>query len=259
MVRYPFDVSPELRDRLSERLSWPPVTGTVPGSLPVLFFGDLPRASVATIGINPSRQEYLSPDGVELDGPERRFETLASVGVRERGMIAAPHVDKAVDTMRAYFAPGKPVYHWFQPLARVLDGFGASYAAGETAHLDLVQEATDPVWSGLHAADRNAAKAVLDRDLPFLKWEIEVFPLRTLVCTSAMVLRHVLPMVNARVVKQGTMARLRWTVAAGRAGNRDVTVVGWNIPLKRPTGLDNQGQVALGALLRRELNAVLDV
>jgi hypothetical protein len=250
-------VSPELLDRLADRLRWPAATGTVPGSLPVLFFGDLPRASIATIGINPSRQEYLSTDGNELDGAERRFETLASLGVSEREAIGPSHVDQAVRTMRAYFAPGKPVYHWFQPLTRVLDGFGASFAAGDVVHLDLVQEATDPVWSGLHAADRNAARAVLDRDLPFLKWEIEAFPLHTLVCTSAMVLRYVLPMFNARVVKQGTMARLRWTVAVGRAGDREVAVAGWNIPLKRPTGLDNQGQVALGALLRQELNAVL--
>jgi hypothetical protein len=251
-------MSPEITDRLASRLRWEPATRTVVGSLPVLFFGDLPGASVATIGINPSRQEYLSPKGTELDGKERRFETLASLGALERAAITQRHVDQAIRTMRAYFACDKPVYHWFQPLARVLDGFGTSFTSGNAAHLDLVQEATDPVWSGLHASDSPAAKALLERDLAFLKWEVEAFPLHTLICTSAMVLQHVLPMVNAHIVKQGSMARLRWTVAVGRVGDRDVAVVGWNIPLKRPTGLDNHGQIALGALLRHELDVVLN-
>lgn len=80
------------------------------------FFGDLPQSRVATIGINPSRQEYLSPGGIELDGADRRFETLASLDVHQRTAIVTPHVNQAVRTMRAYFAPSKPVYHWFQPL-----------------------------------------------------------------------------------------------------------------------------------------------
>lgn len=256
MAYYHFSVSPEQFDRLSDRLRWAVAPETVPGSLPVLFFGDLPRAAVATIGINPSRQEYLSPGGIELDGAARRLETLASLGVQQRDALLTPHVNQAVRTMRAYFAPTKPAYHWFQPLARVMAGFGASFAKGEAAHLDLVQEATDPTWSRLHAADRHGAKALLDRDLPFLKWQIEAFPLRTLVCTSKMVLEHVLPMVDARIVKQGRMARLRWTVAVGRARDHDVTVVGWNIPLSRPTGLDVPGQVGLGELLQRELHAI---
>jgi hypothetical protein len=46
----------------------PPVPSTVRSSLPVLFFGDLEHARVATIGLNPSRQEYLSPGGQELGG-----------------------------------------------------------------------------------------------------------------------------------------------------------------------------------------------
>lgn len=256
---YALRMSPKIRERLADRLRWPPAASTVSGSLPVLYFGDLVRASVATIGINPSRQEYLSTGGIELDGAERRFETLASLGLTERGGMTPAHVDQAIARMGAYFTPGKPVYHWFQPLARVLEGFGASFAAGETVHLDLVQEATDPVWSGLHNVDRSEAKALLDRDSPFLRWQIETFQFRTLICTSATVLRHVLPMVNARAVKQGTLARLRWTVAVGRIGGREVGLAAWNIPLKRPTGLDNEGQIRLGKLLRQELDAALSL
>jgi len=239
-----------LASKLHDRLRWPAVPSTVPGSLPVLFFGDLPRARVATIGLNPSRQEYLSRASVELDGSLRRFETLGSLGATDRASLTPMQAAAAIETMGGYFAPSKPVYSWFAPLARVVDGFGASFTDGSAAHLDLVQEATDPVWSKL---GRSAAADVLARDLQFLRWQIEAFGLGTLICTSATVLKNVMGLVDARVVSEGALARIRWTVATGQVSGRAIHVAGWNIPLARPTGLDAAGQVELGALLRDKL------
>lgn len=237
-----------------DRLRWPPVSSTVKGSLPVLFFGDLEHARVATIGLNPSRQEFLSPNGKELDGPARRFETLASLRAEDRTSMTNTQCNQAIQTMRAYFGPTKPVYSWFRPLARVVEGLGASFVDGSAAHLDLVQEATDPTWSSLPTQDRECLVA---RDLAFLRWQIEAFDLRVLVCTSATVLDRVLPLVNAATVSDGQVARVRWKVARGRANGRPVGVVGWNIPLARPTGLDVDGQRRLGALLRDQLGPVI--
>lgn len=248
-------MEPSITERLHDRLRWPVVNGTVAGSLPVLFFGNLPSATTATVGINPSRQEYLSPKGVELDGTLRRFETLRSLGCTQRASLTAGQCEQAITTMRGYFCADRPVYSWFRSLVRVVDGFGASLQAGTCAHLDLVQEATDPVWSGLHATERAAADAVLTRDLQFLRWQIESFPLQTVICTSAIVLRNVMPLVSAEVVRSGTLGRVRWTVARGDARGRSVTVVGWNIPLARPTGLDAAGHTGLGELLRREADS----
>jgi hypothetical protein len=56
------------RARLYERLRRAPSASTVPGSLPVLFFGDLFSARVATVGLNPSNQEYTTRDGAMLTG-----------------------------------------------------------------------------------------------------------------------------------------------------------------------------------------------
>jgi hypothetical protein len=80
-------------DFFLSRLRTAPVPSTVPGSLPVLYFGDLLAASIATVGLNPSRQEYLSPEGEELDGPARRFETLRSLGVSSRTSLSDEHAD----------------------------------------------------------------------------------------------------------------------------------------------------------------------
>jgi hypothetical protein len=162
--------------------------------------------------------------------------------------------DRAIRTMHAYFEPTKPIYSWFRPLARVVEGLGASFADGSAAHLDLVQEATDPTWSRLPKQDREDLVA---RDLSFLCWQIEAFDLRILVCTSATVLHRVLPLVSAATLSQGLVARVRWKIARGHANGRPVGIVGWNIPLARPTGLDVDGQRRFGAMLRDRLGSAV--
>ena len=231
------------------------MAGTVVGSLPILFFGDLPKATVATIGINPSRGAFLSSTGSELTGAKRRFETLASLGVQTREAILSSHADQAIRAMREYFAPNKPIHPWFKPLTNMLGGFGATYESASVVHLDLIQEATDPTWSALDAMNPHAARALLTRDLPFLKWQIEAFSLQTLICTSKMVTQNVLAMLDAQIVREGVIANLRWLVAVGRAGGRDIDIAGWNRPLARATGLKKKDVIVLGAFLRNELGA----
>ena len=50
------------------------------GSTPVVAFGDVRKAAVATLGWNPSKREFLDSRGNELVRTERRLETLASLG-----------------------------------------------------------------------------------------------------------------------------------------------------------------------------------
>ena len=104
---------------------------SVVGSLPILFFGDLFTARIATVGLNPSDKEYLDRQGSELDGPWRRFETLNSLGAAGRGELTESQCDQAIATMRAYYRPRKPVYAWFRSLDRVVRGLGFHYEDGE--------------------------------------------------------------------------------------------------------------------------------
>lgn len=95
---------------LHDRLRRPPGQSSVPGSLPVVFFGDLFTARVATVGLNPSHQEYLDRSGNERCGALRRFETLHSLRAPDRASLSVEQCDRAIATMRTYFQPGKPVY-----------------------------------------------------------------------------------------------------------------------------------------------------
>jgi hypothetical protein len=174
----PIRVAPAALVEFRRRLRRPPVPASVTGSLPILFFGDAPAARLLTVGLNPSDQEYVDAQGAELTGERRRFHTLASLEASARGELTEMQCDRAIEMMRGYFSPGQPVFRWFRPLARVVDAMGASFVGRTAAHLDLVQESTRPVWSGLSKEDQAALVAA---DRPFLRWQLSDLPGRVVV------------------------------------------------------------------------------
>ena len=101
---------PQRTDLMHTRLRRAPSRSSVPGSLPVLFFGDLFQARAVTVGLNPSDREYVDRSGNELEGALRRFETMASLGAAARDALTADQCERAIATMRDYYGPGKPVY-----------------------------------------------------------------------------------------------------------------------------------------------------
>src|SRR5579859_77197 len=164
------DLMPELRQRLRIVTS----ESSVVASLPVLFFGDALAARVVTIGLNPSKFEYLDRDCALLAGRNQRFATTTSLGVASRADLSDAQADKAIEMMRGYYDDDKPVYgKYFQHLTNFLDGIGASYRQRSAAHLDLVQESTDPVWNNLSVSER---LRLLARDVPFLVWQLTNLP-----------------------------------------------------------------------------------
>jgi hypothetical protein len=249
-------MNPEVREALHRRLRRPPGRFSVPGSLPVLFFGDILTAQVATVGINPSDQEYLSPSGSELDGALRRFQTLKSLGCVDRASLTPEQCERAIRTMQGYFQPGKPVYKWFQPLDRVLRGMGFHYERGEAVHLDLAQEATRPTWSELKKASPPDAEAMLRADDSFLCWQLEAFPVQAVVCNGRTPLDAVQQLLGAKILHRGNLARLNWSVGIASLG-RPIAVAGWNLPLGR-AGLVVQDEIELGRILMAHVRRCLN-
>lgn len=60
----------ERRATLYERLRRGPAPATVPGTLPVLFFGDLFQAEVATVGLKAIRQALKALNRAEKQVPQ---------------------------------------------------------------------------------------------------------------------------------------------------------------------------------------------
>jgi hypothetical protein len=129
----------------------------LPWACPVPFFGDPLRATVATVGINPSNREFLGMNGHELRGADRRLPTLTYFGVDRWGSIHSGHLREIVVACREYFLR-RPYTRWFGVLERILQGVGTSYfgARPTACHLDLVPYATAEKWGRLSGTAQTA-------------------------------------------------------------------------------------------------------
>ncbi|MDQ6857496.1 MAG: hypothetical protein M3Z65_00700 [Chloroflexota bacterium] len=249
---------------LFRRLRRAPSASSVPGSLPILSFGDYTTAVVATVALNPSNQEYTTapsrahPAGEILSGTARRFATLESLGARSREELTDEQCEEALAWMRGYFRRGERIYRYFGHLQRFLEGVGHDLTRGTAVHLDLVQESTFPVWRRLPFHERDALLAV---DLGFLTWQLNWLPLEAVFCNGRTASEHVSHALGVTVHDEGieqATGKLKWWVGTGVAHGKTLTVAGWNIPLNQATGLDSEGERRFGAELARRVASTTD-
>jgi hypothetical protein len=132
---------------------------------PVPYFGRLRHATIATVGINPSNREFVDVAGQELDGDDRRFPTLRSLGLGAWSDASSLDVTAIVSACDEYFA-GNPYSQWFGALDALVRSAGASYYSDDkpAAHLDLVPYATHVKWGTLRE-DQQRALLGCGRDL----------------------------------------------------------------------------------------------
>jgi len=181
-------------DYIEQRIRRPLPAGAfiVPGSTPVVSFGDAQRAVVATLGLNPSRIEFRDNRSGEFVGNARRLATHTSLGTSDLTAAPPETVLEVLQDCNTYFERN-PYRRWFDQLTPILAGCGASYYDGSACHLDLVQWATDPTWSGIRAA--SVRRQLLADDAVFLVDQLRNANLRLLLVNGTGVsqqLRHVL-------------------------------------------------------------------
>ncbi len=241
----------QVRDLFHERLRQPEFPSTVPRSLPVLFFGDILTANAATIALNPSWKEYLNPDGEELRGSERRLETLTSLRASSRAALKDEHCYRAIRRMLDYFSIN-PYFGYFGRLNRAASGMELDYGEGTLVHLDLVQEATQPAWSGLRRKAPEEADELRTRDRSFLENQLSNLPMKTVLCNGMTVLKEVRSFIGGVVQPAFKLKRVTAYTGAGEIDGRPVTVVGWNYPLHW-AGLTSDEKTELGRRLAKSL------
>jgi hypothetical protein len=225
----------------------PPVEGiVVEGSTPVVAFGSPTLAEVATLGINPSWSEFLNKDGQLLAGPERRLATLESLSADSLEELTDAQVAEVVADCATYFH--RRPYNWFDPLDRLLrDGVEASYHDGSACHLDLVQWATQPIWSDL---SRQNQQLLLNDGVPHLRAQLQQEHIRLVVLNGASVLKQVQA---TRLAKLEVVGRLRLgqhgckLVAGATEGAQ---WLGWSANLQAIRGKSDEFREQLAAWLR---------
>jgi len=233
---------PEYLVRMVRRV--PPIPEVVRGSTPVVAFGDPRIARVATLGINPSHQEFVRRVGL-LGGRDRRLATLDSLGADSLLNLTDSQVQTVIDDCGRYFSSERnPYRRWFDPLDEILrQGVQASYYDGTACHLDLSHWATDPVWSGLSASSR---QRLLDEGVPHLRDQIREGQTRLIVLNGRQVIEQVQAVGLVRLRPTGTIqvGTVRGTLVEGSADG--VRYLGWstNIQSSRGVTLEFRRQVA---------------
>jgi hypothetical protein len=144
----------------------------IPWSSPVPVFGRIASSYVATLGLNPSNREFVDEHGKELDGSQRRFETLGSLGLRNWKDVTSRELEKITYAFESYFS-NNPYNTWFKRLDLLISDTRASYYCGTASHLDLIPYATSCKWSTLSSTQRarllkgsGGTLALLLRDSP---------------------------------------------------------------------------------------------
>ena len=142
-----------LIDRLEEQAK--KGTAAIPWAMPVPTFGDSSATEIATVGLNPSNREFVTPSGEELYGPQRRFYSLSSLGLSSWREIHASHLDQILTTCLNYFA-NNPYDRWFKVLDLILSGTGKSYynPTNGCCHFDVIPYATELKWFDLSALQK---------------------------------------------------------------------------------------------------------
>jgi hypothetical protein len=232
-----------ISEYVADRIRRPPRdSAVVTGSTPVIAFGDPNTSRVATLGLNPSRAEFLSPAGKLLD-TDRRFETLASLGVDTLADASEHQVFSVFEACRSYFQRN-PYRRWFDQLERILAGVGASYYSGSACHLDLVQWATDPVWRRLSA---QSIVGLMSEDVPFLRHQLMSSPIELVLLNGRRVLEEVQLALGSRLEMDGVPLLVGRTSTSLYTGTlpSGVPVVGWSINLQSNYGVTNELRMGL--------------
>lgn len=164
-------------DYVSKRITTPAsLKHIVEKSTPVVCFGDITKAKVITIGINPSSSEFTKIENQErklLTHSERRLSDLDFLGAPSTESLSVDQIEKVWHDCLNYF--DGPYYEkWFSKMEKtVLTPLQASYVGRTAAHLDLIQWATDPLWKKMLEIDPVAAQEHLASDFPFLEMQID--------------------------------------------------------------------------------------
>jgi len=202
----------------------------IPWSCPVPAFGDLSRAQIATLGLNPSNREFVDNAGQELDGHRRRFHTLRSLGIHEWAAAEADHLRMIWDSCRSYFL-ANPYDVWFKQLDEILRDTGTSYYGlqGKACHLDLVPYATSCKWTDL---TRNQRLFLLSTAGTTLGELIRDSPVKALVLNGSSVITNFQSMAELPL---GREIMPDWTL--GRRSGAHVAGIGYKGVISRLSGV----------------------
>ena len=224
-----------MADYLERRIREPiPANSCViPGSTPVVAFGNARRARVATLGLNPSKLEFRDSQGRELRGSKRRLATHHSLGTPDLSNAPYEVIGQVLKDCDTYFRRN-PYRRWFDQLEPILRACGVSYYNDTACHLDIVQWATDPTWGSL---PKTAKAELASSDAKFLINQLTREKIEWVLVNGSGVMGQLDEFMETKpaefeVIVQGKKTRM---FAGGTIGK--TTIVGWSVNIQSSFGV----------------------
>jgi hypothetical protein len=224
----------------------PAMAPVVAGSTPVVAFGDPSRAEVATLGINPSANEFLER-GQLLSGARRRLATLESIGADRLDQLTDAQVAEVMSDCATYFQR-RPYDRWFGPLDRLFTvGADVSYYDGSACHLDLVQWATQPIWGRI--TDPDVQTVLLEDGVPHLRAQLARENVRLVLVNGRQVLKQVVAVGLVKLEEVGRLPLGTSNCALYVGTEGGIRWVGWSTNLQSSFGVSTAFKQQLGEWL----------
>lgn len=155
---------------------------------PIPYFGDPCKATIGTVGLNPSDREFVSSEGAELTGATRRFHTLKSLELSSWSELTPAGLESIHTSCTEYFSRN-PYDAWFKPLDLLLSGTNDSFYSTlfHACHLDLIPYATGIKWAYLKSWQR---ESLLKISASFLGQVLKYSPIKMLVLNGRTVVEN---------------------------------------------------------------------
>ena len=220
------------------RQSVPTDSSVVIGSTPVVAFGQARRAHIATLGLNPSKSEFLDQQGGELRGRFRRLATHTSLGTSDLTNAPANVISQVLSDCDTYFGRN-PYRRWFDQLEPILAQCSASYYDGTACHLDLVQWATDPTWNRL---SNEIQRGLIASDVRFLMEQLDRENIQLLLLNGRGVIDQLRDNTDAELVEVSVvsgLARFTCRLFVGTVFRR-IKIVGWSTNIQSSHGVTRE-------------------
>jgi hypothetical protein len=227
-----------IEERVIERAmaAYPEIEELVGFSTPVVSFGNPQLARVATLGINPSSNEFQIGNGNKspLGQIERkRLVDTEILGIENPKSLNRDQAIRVVEGCYDYFTgPEANPYDWFKRLEKfVLEPAGYTYFGSKASacHLDLVQWATDPVWDSIK--DKSIKKELLEDDKEFLRYQLTSYDFEVVYLNGGTVVKQFreLGIADLSVVHHVTRNSMGGTHEVLKGSANGTTYYGWGI------------------------------
>ena len=218
------------------RASVPTGCHVVRQSTPVVSFGDSRTATVATLGLNPSRLEFLDGNGKLLRGERQRLQTLDSLNLSSLIDAPASAVEAVYDWCVCYFQRN-PYKRWFGQFVPILSRLGVSHDSGTACHLDLVQWSTNPTWRKLPKATQ---ERLITDDKEFLWSQLTQENLKVLLLNGSAVINQFQRRFDIRLHSALRLKHGHAPATLFHGSIDSLNIIGWTVNLQSSFGVSKE-------------------